>query len=54
MSSRFSTEIEASEMKMLGSQRGAGQPLVSNLKAVPDPWENGNSTLVDWTKDLPF
>ena len=51
---RFSTEIEGSEMKMLGSQRSSAQPSASNIKAAPDPWEKGNSTVVDWTKDLPF
>jgi single-strand DNA-binding protein len=51
---RFSTEIEGSEMKMLGSQLDARQPSPANINAAPDPWEKGNSTVVDWTKDLPF
>jgi single-strand DNA-binding protein len=51
---RHTTEIEASDMKMLGGKRQDASSSDSTAKAEPDPWENGNSTAVDWRKDLPF
>jgi len=53
---RFTTEIEASEMKMLGGTRGDGQTSrpVPNEQAVTDPWTTSQSTPIDWEKDLPF
>ena len=53
---RYTTEIEASEMKMLGSQYGSAQapePLPSG-KAEADPWNKGNSTSMNWADDLPY
>ena len=53
---RFTTEIEGSEMKLLGGQRDNEQPSapMPNEKADTDPWNAGNSTPIDWKKDLPF
>jgi single-strand DNA-binding protein len=51
---RHTTEIDASEMKMLGGTRGDASSLRSTAKTEPDPWEKGNSTAMDWGKDLPF
>ena len=52
----YTTEIEASEMKMLGGQHGSAQapePLPSG-KAEADPWNKGNSTSMNWADDLPY
>ena len=53
---RFTTEIEGSEMKMLGGQHGNEQRSapVPNEKADTDPWNTARSTPIDWKKDLPF
>ena len=52
----YTTEIEGSEMKMLGGQHGSAQapePLPSG-KAEADPWNKGNSTSMNWADDLPY
>lgn len=51
---RFITEIEASDMKMLGGQRSDTQPSVSGTKSDPEPWKTAHSTPMDWDKDVPF
>ena len=57
---RFTTEIEASEMKMLGGTRGDGPSSTPMLdqktaaEAEPAPWKTAHSTPMDWDGDVPF
>ncbi len=51
---RYTTEIEGIELKMLGGPRSDTQTASLGSNAEPEPWANGNSTAVDWAKDLPF
>lgn len=54
---RFTTEIEASEMKMLGSARGDAKPdaTAPNDEASASPKQKtAYSTPVDWNGDVPF
>lgn len=53
---RYTTEIEGSEMKMLGGQHGSAQALepLPNGKADADPWNKANSTPMNWADDLPY
>jgi single-strand DNA-binding protein len=55
---RYTTEIEASEMKMLGTSRGDAQPVIaapiSKTDTSPEPWKTAHSTPMDWDVDVPF
>jgi single-strand DNA-binding protein len=57
---RYTTEIEASEMKMLGSTRGETQPSTpmpgkkTGAETEPEPWKTAHSTPMDWDGDVPF
>ena len=54
---RFTTEIEASEMKMLGSARGDAKPgaTAPNDEANASPKQKtAHTTPVDWDSDVPF
>jgi single-strand DNA-binding protein len=57
---RYITEIEASEMKMLGGTRGDGPsstPMPDQKTAAaaePAPWKTAHSTPMDWDGDVPF
>jgi single-strand DNA-binding protein len=57
---RYTTEIEASEMKMLGGTRGDGPsstPMPDQktaAEAEPAPWKTAYSTPMDWDGDVPF
>ncbi len=54
---RFTTEIEASEMKMLGSARGDARPATfapnADADVSPKP-KTAYSTPVDWDGEVPF
>ena len=53
---RYTTEIEGSEMKMLGGQHGSAQaPEAPPIgKADAEPWNKTNSTPMNWADDLPY
>ena len=56
---RYTTEIEASEMKMLGGRQSAAEPSASRnqaSQAAVDPWNEpgAESRKIDWDDDIPF
>lgn len=51
---RLTTEIEGSDMKLLGGPRDDSRQAPSDLRARPDPELAAHSTPTDWEKDLPF
>ena len=51
---RFTTEIEGSEMKMLGGQGDDSRSATPAAPTTPDRAPTAHGTPMDWAKDLPF
>jgi len=51
---RYSTEIIADEMQMLGSRSGAGAPAVGDPGPAPGPSPQGGGSSGDFDDDIPF